>query len=203
MTPPVDVALEPFVKTVLQKDLWWLDGLFTALGVAPVVVPPNRWTAAVTPPDGFESEAQARRVLGAMMERHNQVMEVVVAKRGVKVPAANDEAGHRWFAQGFVDGALMSPEWKGSVTHSEVLARFAGEAGRPELIPTRLVEHVRQNSGEAFRHAVPTLINAARAALVTPPSVPHVKPTAQKVGRNEPCPCGSGKKFKHCCGAVV
>ena len=24
----------------------------------------------------------------------------------------------------------------------------------------------------------------------------------EKVGRNEPCPCGSGKKFKHCCGAV-
>ncbi|MCM8747931.1 preprotein translocase subunit SecA [Thermomicrobiaceae bacterium CFH 74404] len=25
----------------------------------------------------------------------------------------------------------------------------------------------------------------------------------QKVGRNDPCPCGSGKKFKHCCGASV
>ncbi len=24
-----------------------------------------------------------------------------------------------------------------------------------------------------------------------------------KVGRNDPCPCGSGKKFKHCCGKVV
>ena len=24
--------------------------------------------------------------------------------------------------------------------------------------------------------------------------------TAPKVGRNEPCPCGSGKKHKHCCG---
>ncbi|MBQ7225236.1 MAG: SEC-C domain-containing protein [Clostridia bacterium] len=23
----------------------------------------------------------------------------------------------------------------------------------------------------------------------------------QKVGRNEPCPCGSGKKYKKCCGA--
>lgn len=23
---------------------------------------------------------------------------------------------------------------------------------------------------------------------------------APKVGRNEPCPCGSGKKYKHCCG---
>jgi preprotein translocase subunit SecA len=24
-----------------------------------------------------------------------------------------------------------------------------------------------------------------------------------KVGRNEPCPCGSGKKYKHCHGALV
>jgi preprotein translocase subunit SecA len=23
---------------------------------------------------------------------------------------------------------------------------------------------------------------------------------SRKVGRNEPCPCGSGKKFKQCCG---
>jgi uncharacterized protein YchJ len=23
-----------------------------------------------------------------------------------------------------------------------------------------------------------------------------------KVGRNDPCPCGSGKKFKKCCGAA-
>ena len=22
----------------------------------------------------------------------------------------------------------------------------------------------------------------------------------EKVGRNDPCPCGSGKKYKHCCG---
>ncbi|MBI4324098.1 MAG: SEC-C domain-containing protein [Chloroflexi bacterium] len=26
------------------------------------------------------------------------------------------------------------------------------------------------------------------------------KVSKRKVGRNEPCPCGSGKKFKHCCG---
>jgi preprotein translocase subunit SecA len=23
-----------------------------------------------------------------------------------------------------------------------------------------------------------------------------------KVGRNDPCPCGSGKKFKQCCGKI-
>lgn len=26
---------------------------------------------------------------------------------------------------------------------------------------------------------------------------------AAKVGRNDPCPCGSGRKHKHCCGAKV
>ncbi len=24
----------------------------------------------------------------------------------------------------------------------------------------------------------------------------------KKIGRNEPCPCGSGKKYKHCCGKI-
>jgi len=28
-----------------------------------------------------------------------------------------------------------------------------------------------------------------------------IRRTAPKVGRNDPCPCGSGKKFKKCCGA--
>ncbi|MFN5684903.1 SEC-C metal-binding domain-containing protein, partial [Bradyrhizobium sp.] len=23
-----------------------------------------------------------------------------------------------------------------------------------------------------------------------------------KIGRNDPCPCGSGKKYKRCCGAA-
>ena len=27
---------------------------------------------------------------------------------------------------------------------------------------------------------------------------PYVAPP--KIGRNEPCPCGSGKKYKKCCG---
>lgn len=27
----------------------------------------------------------------------------------------------------------------------------------------------------------------------------QVRRAARKIGRNEPCPCGSGKKFKNCC----
>jgi preprotein translocase subunit SecA len=39
-------------------------------------------------------------------------------------------------------------------------------------------------------------------------AAPEKKSTPQeralpKVGRNDPCPCGSGKKYKHCHGKLV
>jgi len=30
--------------------------------------------------------------------------------------------------------------------------------------------------------------------------IPTHKRSESKVGRNDPCPCGSGKKYKYCCG---
>ncbi len=39
------------------------------------------------------------------------------------------------------------------------------------------------------------------SALAEPSVAPFVR-EVPKVGRNEPCPCGSGKKFKHCHGAL-
>src|SRR5438067_580783 len=41
--------------------------------------------------------------------------------------------------------------------------------------------------------------------LPLPPAAPHTTPfvrNERKVGRNEPCPCGSGKKYKHCHGQL-
>ena len=32
-------------------------------------------------------------------------------------------------------------------------------------------------------------------------TVEPIRNRQQKVGRNDPCPCGSGKKYKKCCGA--
>lgn len=32
--------------------------------------------------------------------------------------------------------------------------------------------------------------------------VDELSRSAKRPGRNEPCPCGSGKKYKHCCGKV-
>ncbi len=45
---------------------------------------------------------------------------------------------------------------------------------------------------------------AARGAPWADPDTPEVLGSSRaKVGRNDTCPCGSGKKYKKCCGAVV
>jgi hypothetical protein len=38
-------------------------------------------------------------------------------------------------------------------------------------------------------------------AYFTPPTITPVKPARAgvKIGRNDPCPCGSNRKFKKCC----
>ncbi len=44
------------------------------------------------------------------------------------------------------------------------------------------------------------MAEAAQASEKSEAPKPFVR-AAAKVGRNDPCPCGSGKKFKKCCGA--
>ena len=33
-----------------------------------------------------------------------------------------------------------------------------------------------------------------------PPPVEPIRSGKEEIGRNDPCPCGSGKKYKKCCG---
>ena len=46
--------------------------------------------------------------------------------------------------------------------------------------------------------------NCERLGMAAPASREHFAETApkQKIGRNDPCPCGSGKKYKKCCGRL-
>ncbi|HEY1172938.1 MAG TPA: preprotein translocase subunit SecA [Verrucomicrobiae bacterium] len=57
--------------------------------------------------------------------------------------------------------------------------------------PSSAFAESKQQAGEGSE-----MVNEATEAMS------KVKPvrTGPKVGRNDPCPCGSGKKFKHCCG---
>ena len=50
----------------------------------------------------------------------------------------------------------------------------------------------------------PSAIAAGRAPIGDAPAVdPNDPSTWGQVSRNAPCPCGSGKKYKHCHGAFV
>ena len=42
-----------------------------------------------------------------------------------------------------------------------------------------------------------------REAKADTPLRPEARRNASKVGRNDPCPCGSGKKYKKCCGGAT
>jgi preprotein translocase subunit SecA len=59
-----------------------------------------------------------------------------------------------------------------------------------------------------FQHAAPQSLAAPEPEQLSgelgqgQPVTPFVRETP-KVGRNEPCPCGSGKKYKHCHGALA
>jgi hypothetical protein len=51
---------------------------------------------------------------------------------------------------------------------------------------------------------LPAIIRQLYAFLHGLPVQPLFGPRrVQKVGRNEPCPCGSGRKFKKCCDAIA
>ena len=68
----------------------------------------------------------------------------------------------------------------------------AGLVTCPKLIPD-LVEklnHFAKSRAPSLLLGFPLTANMTSEPVVGP-----------KAGRNDPCPCGSGKKFKKCCGA--
>ena len=82
------------------------------------------------------------------------------------------------------------------------LVREAADAPPPEL-PPMFGHHIDGTTGEDdFGEGAG--MQFISEEIVAPEARDPNDPTSWgKVGRNEPCPCGSGKKFKHCHGAFV
>jgi SEC-C motif-containing protein len=83
---------------------------------------------------------------------------------------------------------------------------LACEQGQPgdETGTVEFVARYEQRGSERAHHERSTFRNVDGAwffrdgDLVKPQPLKRAQP---KVGRNEPCPCGSGKKYKKCCGS--
>jgi hypothetical protein len=89
-----------------------------------------------------------------------------------------------------------------SMGKERILARLAADSsyrlvqGTEEEMSWWLRLHERRQAGA--RAASRVLQNAYGARLLASSQIRRAK---SKTGRNEPCPCGSGKKYKRCCGA--
>ena len=75
------------------------------------------------------------------------------------------------------------------------------EESEVEALEKRQQESARKDI--EMRHADPTAQQTNSNDQNTESSASTYKRAQPKVGRNEPCPCGSGKKYKHCHGKLT
>ncbi|MCK4311681.1 MAG: preprotein translocase subunit SecA, partial [Candidatus Cloacimonetes bacterium] len=63
----------------------------------------------------------------------------------------------------------------------------------------------RHDSSSAFDRPESAVQPTAQPVSTNQPERPKIQPrvVGEKIGRNDPCPCGSGKKYKKCCGKIV
>ncbi|MGO9775327.1 MAG: preprotein translocase subunit SecA [Terracidiphilus sp.] len=77
----------------------------------------------------------------------------------------------------------------------------------PDAAPREISISTRQPSTtidaleKEFQRKKQRELAAASFAGAGDASLPRQRRVGEKVGRNDPCPCGSGKKYKKCCGA--
>jgi uncharacterized protein len=188
-----------------------LDGFLTGLAVGPQIVPPSEWLPVIWgggEEPSLDDALQARALIDAVMARHDAILEQIAD--GVVDPVfvetrAGEVVALDW-TQGFMQAiGLRAEAWEKlfrSERHAHltlpILALCSDEEGEPLLALDK--EDEDRFFAEACELIPPAILAIAefwRAAR----SSPQRRPAGPKTGRNDPCPCGSGKKFKKCCGA--
>ena len=108
-----------------------------------------------------------------------------------------DEALEDWFDEldeeesGFLDECLYP-----LIVLTGEAEAAAKEHGEPWPEGEELEALMRECEGE-----VPDVVEEIHRFWMAKRRGPTVRREAPKVGRNDPCTCGSGKKYKQCCGA--
>ena len=140
------------------------------------------------------------QVLDTLWKEHLQVMDQL--RQGIHLRAyANKNPKQEYKRESFAlfEGLLQRLKYEVVRFLSNVQVQRSDEAAAMEQ--QRREEAAKQKM--AFEHAEAGSA-VAEAADAPPPAAPQPMTRAQpKVGRNDPCPCGSGKKYKQCHGALT
>lgn len=192
-------------------DMSELDGLFTAIVSGPVTIMPSQWLPAVwgdfVPVWQDEKEFQAifslmirhMNVTAGMLMQAPEEFEPLFLERVVEGHTVNivDE-----WCEGYRRGVnLVREHW--AVGGEEIAALLAPILAFTGETDWRAHEFARDEVGKIQQAIAPSVrkINAywlIRRAEHEPVASP-LRHSGPRVGRNDPCPCGSGRKYKKCC----
>ena len=203
-------------ETMLLEEL---DGFIAGLLVCPELIKPGEWLPIIWNRDGgdqqpaFNNLGHVNRVLGLVMEHYNDAARTLIERPGRYSPLfaidkRNDDIIWELWIEGFEKAIALRPaSWK-TLLDADV---DTAAAMRGMLLLADIARGDRQvKDGDILSAAAPDKIadwvvtlNEWRLANCQP--IPGVHPEGaaaptKKVGRNDPCPCGSGKKYKKCCG---
>ena len=137
------------------------------------------------------------QVLDTLWKEHLQVMDQL--RQGIHLRAyANKNPKQEYKRESFALFESLLQRLKYEVVRflSNVQVQRSDEAAM-----------IEQQRREAAQNRQPAWVQAEAASAVAEPADKPAAPqpmtrTQPKVGRNDPCPCGSGKKYKQCHGAL-
>lgn len=184
------------------------DGFLTAVAICPEVIPADEWTAVLW--DGqepvFADPAERTRVLGGITGRYNEILSTI--DDGSLTPIFWEESDgsvipFNW-AEGFLIGiGLREKTWAPllkSATAGQVLFPILA-LGSEEIADEMAPEDVDTLLADCEISVPASVIEIARYWRDGPKQ--PIRRSEPKQGRNDPCACGSGRKFKKCCGAAA
>jgi uncharacterized protein len=191
-----------------------LDGFLAAIAIGPEPIAADEWMPVVW--NGgephFENGAQAIAVDRAILAHHDAIVRAIAA--GTYVPIFDTDTDGaplpQGWAVGFMTAAGMRLEVWSTLFKSEhddtiaypILALCEDENGAPLLeLSKKDRAFLLAQSPDLVAQAVIDIADYWQQKNKPPPAGAVPVRTTPKIGRNDPCPCGSGRKFKKCCGA--
>ena len=190
-----------------------LDGFLTGVLICPELIPPSRWLPRIwsgEPGEGqpdFADMTTFQRVIDLVMHHYNTILSDLnrpgTYEPLLDIDTRNGDVLWEMWIEGFAEALDVAPAAWRNVAHCGDAGCEAAMKGFHTL---RALAKDERQFGEAkqikwHRQApdlIPIWVEILHAwRLENDPKRPV---RSSKVGRNEPCPCGSGKKYKKCCG---
>lgn len=186
-----------------------LDGFLTAVAIGPDLIMPSEWLPAIWRGGEpvFAGQDEAQRVMSAIMGRYNEILEILRHEPETYEPlfwkTPNGERLAADWVEGFMTGvALRQNAWRpllesneDSILLDHMISLWHAEVGTP------LGEGTSEEGADVRRMATNLIASSVPAIDAYWKIGRRPRPRASKPGRNDPCPCGSGRKHKRCCGA--